>query len=73
MAEIDWVEVESSNIAAIGYDADEEDDLYVRFNSGAEYVYHDVPEDVYNSFMDSDSKGKYLNEHIKGVYQFEKA
>ena len=72
MAEIQYVDVESSNIAAIGYNEDTKE-LYVRFSSGAVYIYQDVQEEVYQEFLDASSKGKYLNEHIKGVYQYAKA
>ena len=68
---VEWTEVESSNIAAIGSEVGKLD-LYVRFNSGSEYVYHDVPEEVVQDFLDADSKGKFLNERIKGKYQYEK-
>ena len=66
---IDWIEVESSNIAAIGSEVGNPN-LYVRFTSEAEYVYYDVGEDVVQEFLDAESKGKYLNEHIKGVYEY---
>ena len=71
MGKIEWKLVESSNIAAIGYD-EETKELHVQFNSGSEYVYQDVPAGVYQDFLDADSKGKYLNEYIKGVYEFKK-
>ena len=67
MSEIQWTPVTSSNIAAIGsrnYQTDGKADLFVRFNSGAEYVYHEVPQTVVQEFMDSESKGKFLNENI---------
>lgn len=71
MAEIEWTPVESSNIAAIGSEVGDPN-LYVRFISGMEYVYHDVPEEVVQSFLDADSKGKFLSEHIKGKYEYGK-
>jgi len=69
---MEWQKVESSNVAAFGYKA-EERELHIRFNSGAEYVYFDVPANVVQAFMEADSKGRYLNENIKGVYEFVKA
>lgn len=48
-------------------------DLYVVFrDSGAEYVYFDVPRSVYNELEDSDSPGKYYNAEIKWDYDYEK-
>lgn len=71
MADIKWKLVESSNIVAIGYDEDERQ-LHIQFKSGLEYVYHDVPTEVWQEFLVAPSKGKYLNERIKGVYAYEK-
>ena len=72
---VEWTPVKSSNIAAIGYESNDKDlktELHVQFNSGSEYVYHSVPADIVQEFLDADSKGKYLNERIKGTYQFDK-
>ncbi|KKN07833.1 hypothetical protein LCGC14_1062860 [marine sediment metagenome] len=66
---VSWQSVESTNINQIGYDAGTQE-LSVRFNSGAEYVYKDVPGSVYADFLDSDSKGKFLNENIKSQYEY---
>ena len=68
---IEWTLVESSNIAAIGSEVGNPD-LHVQFKSGAEYIYSDVPQDVVQAFLAAESKGKYLNEYIKGVYEAEK-
>jgi hypothetical protein len=40
--------------------------------SGMVYEYKDVPEEVFNAFKTSGSKGTYLNRHIKGHYAFKK-
>jgi len=64
--------VDSSNIEAIGYDISSQE-LHVRFlKSGDTYVYYAVDEWVFVEFMQSDSKGKYLNANIKPNYQFGK-
>lgn len=63
--------VSSSNIAAIGYDADSQT-LEVEFTSGAVYSYSGVPSNEYEGFMGSDSKGKYLHANIKNAYSFVK-
>lgn len=64
--------VDSSNIESIGYDADARE-LHVRFlQSGETYVYYNVDEWVFTEFMAADSKGQYLNESIKSVYDFGK-
>jgi hypothetical protein len=61
----------SSVIAAIIYNS-ALSTLRIIFVSGAIYDYKNVPEKVYQAMKASDSKGTYLNEHIKGNYEFEK-
>lgn len=64
--------VDSSNVEAIGYDAQTQE-LHVRFvKSGETYVYYAVDEWVFQEFMQSDSKGTYLNTKIKPNYQYGK-
>ncbi|KKM47412.1 hypothetical protein LCGC14_1558600 [marine sediment metagenome] len=63
--------VESSNIAQIGYDTATQE-LRVRFKSGTEYSYTNVPGTIYADFIDADSKGKFLNENIKNRYEYVK-
>jgi hypothetical protein len=64
--------VESSNIAAIGYD-DEEQALFIEFNSGSTYKYIDVPFAMYEAFMDADSKGRFFHSNIRqGGYAYER-
>ncbi len=61
--------VESSMIHAAGYDA-EKRVLEIIFNSGGIYEYVDVPPDVYQSFLNTESKGNYFLEHIRDVYAY---
>lgn len=68
--------VESSNVAAYGYDA-ENADLYVQFlakgNSPASlYVYRNVEPDVYFNFMNAVSKGKFIWAELRNRYDYEK-
>lgn len=63
--------VDSSNIEAIGHDAAAQE-LHVRFLSGDTYVYHGVPQEVYDELMAAPSKGSYLNRMIKGNYEHSK-
>ncbi len=62
--EIKFTPVESSNVKEIGY---EENTLYVKYQTGT-YVYEGVDRNLYEGLMKSDSKGRYLNEHIKGNF-----
>ncbi len=66
---VDMQDVESSNVAAIGYDP-ETQELSVSFTKSGTYVYHDVGRDTYDELMQAESKGKYLNQRIKGTYEF---
>ncbi|MGA2616787.1 MAG: KTSC domain-containing protein [Thermoguttaceae bacterium] len=60
--------VRSSNIRAIGYDA-ESSTLEVEFQSGDVYQYTRVPATVHAALMKARSKGAYLNQHVKNTYQ----
>ena len=66
--EIVMIEVESSNIAAIGWRARV---CQVDFCNGSQYQYFDVPDAVYHNFLIADSKGRYLNEVFKIKFEFE--
>jgi hypothetical protein len=63
--------VDSSNLASVGYDADNQI-LEIEFNHGGVYQYFDVPEDVYDDLMNADSHGKYFVANIKDDYEYQK-
>ncbi len=63
--------VESSNILEIGYDEPAEV-LYVTFRNGMTYAYDMVPYIVYEELINAESIGQYLNNSIKGVYEYNK-
>jgi hypothetical protein len=46
--------------------------LEVGFQTGAVYAYLDLPPDVFEKMKSARSRGKFLNEEIKGKYPFEK-
>jgi hypothetical protein len=46
--------------------------LRVFFLSGIVYDYMNVPKEMYDQLRTAFSKGKFLNEQIKGKYPFEK-
>ena len=46
--------------------------LRVFFVSGIAYDYLNVPKVMYDKLRESFSKGKFLNEQIKGKYRFKK-
>ncbi|GAH77641.1 unnamed protein product, partial [marine sediment metagenome] len=61
--------VQSSNIRSIGYDASAMI-LEVEFHDRRVYQYFDVPESRHQGIMQASSHGKYLNNYIKGYYQY---
>lgn len=61
--------VQSSNIFAIGYDP-KNYILAIIFNNNSQYIYFNVPNNVWNYFSSSDSKGKTFKDVIKNKYKF---
>lgn len=62
--------VKSSNIIAIGYDA-EKREIHVQFRSGT-YKYHDAPPEVHQALMNAESKGKHVQQNIVGKFRHTK-
>lgn len=60
---------DSTNVGSIGYDH-ESQTLEVEFIKGSVYQYFDVPQNVYDEFISSGSKGQYLARNIKGNYRY---
>ena len=66
----EWISTpQSSNIARFRYD-EVSQTLTVEFKSGTRYNYYDVPQHIFEGMESADSKGKYLNANIKGVYRY---
>lgn len=63
---------DSTCFSRVGYDSRNNVLIVVFRESGAEYHYFGVPEDVWESFYDSTSLGRYFNSHIKGNYAYRK-
>lgn len=64
---MDITPVSSSNISAIGYDA-ESMTLEVQFNSGSAYQYQGVPASVHRELMAAGSVGRYFIAHVRNHY-----
>lgn len=64
------IPVASSNIASIGYDK-EAHILEIVFHHGAIYQYVDVPEKVYEAFMNSPSQSAYFMNEIKNKFNYQ--
>jgi len=63
--------VQSSNLAAIGYNPDTAI-LEVEFLNGSIYEYKNVPQGVYDEFISASSHGSYFNREISKNYPYEK-
>lgn len=59
--------VDSSNIAAIGYD-NEIGTLTIQFNNGRTYEYYSVPDYEFDNLMSAGSKGTYAFQNIYKAY-----
>jgi len=66
------VNVSSSNIQAVGWQAEREGDdvgtLRVAFRNGAVFDYSDVPGVIYQQLLESPSVGSYFHGNIKSHY-----
>lgn len=62
---------DSNNIRLLRYNSDTTT-LEVSFHSGGVYQYFDVPQHEWKTFKDVESKGKFLNNSIKGRYRYSK-
>jgi hypothetical protein len=62
-----WVQADSTMISAFGYDEDARV-LEVAFRRGGTYRYYDVPPEEFKGLRLTLSKGRYMHDHIIGVY-----
>ena len=67
MSDITMFAIISSTISAIGYDPDAQE-LHIIFNGNHEYVYRDVPADLWDQFRAAESVGRFFHQNIKPVY-----
>ena len=61
-------EVQSSTIKSIG--VSQKHNLLVEFRSGSVYRYYKLKQYTVESFLEAESKGKFLNRRIKGCYPY---
>ena len=66
------VAVESSTLAAVGYDAGRKL-LELEFSSRAVYHYFGVPAAVHQSLLSASSKGSFFNRSIRGRFPHRRA
>ena len=65
MAEIQWTELKSSNVARVAFDSNN-DELLVEYKSGGIYSYPSAGEAAYQDLLYSTSPGQYVNRWLKG-------
>jgi len=70
MGDIARVPVVSRHLASVGHDGGTR--LQVEFNDGSVYDYYGVPASVYRGLLGAGSKGKYLDAHVKGRFDYER-
>jgi hypothetical protein len=71
MSEPEMHMVDSSNVEAVGYDA-ENAAIHVRFLGGDTYVYSGADQGTFEELLSADSVGSYLNRVIKPNYEYSK-
>ena len=59
----------SSQVKAIRYFSGSKT-LEIDFVSGKTYQYYEVPESTYESALISESIGKFVNQHVKPVFEY---
>lgn len=59
--------VESSNMAAVGYDAPSQT-LHVQFKGGSHYTHAGVSPEAHAALMAAESKGSHYSKNIKGKF-----
>lgn len=63
---VDMIPVQSSNLSHVGYDADTQT-LHVQFKNGGRRGTHaNVPPELHQAMMSSDSLGGFYARHIRG-------
>jgi uncharacterized protein len=67
VAKMEREAVSSSTIVSAGYDSGSET-MEIEFKNGGVYQYYNVPQAIYDSFLASDSKGKFLHANIKSSF-----
>jgi len=65
------IELNSSMLNSASYDQDEKT-LTVEFSNGDEYLYKDVPQEVFTELSSSHSAGKFFLANIRGKFEHEK-
>lgn len=63
--------LKSSHIVSAGYNRSTQT-LYIKFSGNSVYRYFDVPQQVFDAFLDAPSHGKFGHQHIYPRYRYER-
>lgn len=66
---MDLFPVQSSMIAAAGYDARMRV-MVILYNTGRAYEYHEVPPEIFWGLMSAESKGQFMNRYVLGIFPY---
>ncbi len=64
------IDVDSSMLMSVGYDSTTKT-LRSIFSSGKVYDYFEVPQEVYDQLISSESKGRYMSDAIIDMYSYQ--
>jgi hypothetical protein len=67
----EFITVQSSVIKNVWYKPSLSS-LVVDYNNGSSYEYLDVPYFIFEGFRSAESKGRFINKHIKTRFEFKK-
>lgn len=68
---MEYMDISSSTIKSVVYNSDTRN-LFIRFQTGAEWVYEGVPSLIFDHFMKSESKGQFFAKNIKDAFPSKK-
>lgn len=61
--------IQSDELNSVGYDQNS-NTLEIEFENGIINQYLEVPESLYNDFMDSDLKAEFFKDNIANIYSY---
>jgi hypothetical protein len=65
---LEWVELESSALAAVAY-PEQEQLLFAEFRTGEVYLYVNVAREEFVNLLGADSRGRYFNSRIRDRFR----
>lgn len=68
--ELKFLPVESSNAVGYAYNSKKQQ-LIIAFKNNRVYQYKRVPHEVADAFAMAESKGKFINQEIRGKYDYQ--